>query len=306
MTEKKKRTFKYRFLLKAIGLLPVRKIMASPPEKTQKLFRKAYKGENIPDLHDPELDIFSEKVNGCSVLCFRHKTGSQRLGIYLVGGGMLKYPKPGQAREVLQLAKKSGRDMMLPYYPIIFNGATLPDVYEMIYTLYKQALEKYKPESICIMGGSSGGNLAIGMASYINGKGEGLPLPGKIYASSPGTLLITDEEKAFAHKLEKTDVVMSVKATDSVWDGMTGGKGVPSYMKHLQLGDYTGLKDVYMSFGGDEVFLAGAQCIKKRLEEYCVHVTLEVGEGMFHSYAMMPLVKDAQDGYERFIRYISE
>ena len=300
-----KKSLKYRFLLSVFRLLPVKRIMAAPKEKAQKLFRRAYKGENVPELTDPELEISRRKVNGATVLVYKHKKASDRIGIYLVGGGMLKYPQPNQAKEVMRLAKECGLDMILPYYPILFTGATLPDVYEMIYQMYKETLKQYVAENICFMGGSSGGNLAIGLISYINEKGEGLALPGKIYAGSPGTLLLTEEEKALAIKQEKTDVIMSVKAIDSVWDGMTGGREVPAYMKYLQLGDYTGLKDVYLSFGGDEVFLAGAQSIRKRLEEFGVHVTMEIGEGMYHSYAMLPLAKDAEDGYRHFKEYIS-
>lgn len=72
-------------------------------------------------------------------------------------------------------------------------------------------------------------------------------------------------------------------------------------MKYLQLSDYTGLRDVYLSFGGDELFLAGADSIRKRLEEYGVHVTVEICEGLYHSYAMLPLVKDAQEGDQNFV-----
>ena len=299
-----KRSLKYRILLPLVRLSPAKKLMASPPEKTQKLFRKAYKGVQIPKLSDGEMSIHEKTVAGSTVLAIRHRKSTGRAGVYLVGGGMLKYPQPDQAEEVLQLAKDTGRDMYLPYYPIIFTGASLPDAYEMVYQLYKKLLKEYAPENICLMGGSSGGNLAIGLISYINEKGEGLPMPGKLYAGSPGTLLLSDEEKALAKSQEKTDVIMSVQAIDSVWEGMTGGKEVPPYMKYLQLGDYSGLKDVYLSFGGDEVFLAGAESIKKRLEEFGVHVTLEVGEGMYHSYAMMPMVKAAEDGYRRFKEYI--
>lgn len=298
------RSLKYRVLLSLVRALPAKKIMASPPEKAQKIFKKAYKGIQIPDLHDPDLRSQRKEVAGSTVLSIWHKKPVDKVGIYLIGGGMLKYPKPSQAKECMTLAKECGIDMMLPYYPIIFTGATLPDVYEMVYQLYKETLREYKPENICLMGGSSGGNLALGLVSYINEKGEGLPMPGKIYASSPGTLYLTEDEKAFAKKQEKTDVIMSVQATLSVWEGMTGGKEVPAYMKYLQLGDYSGLKDVYLSFGGDEVFLAGAESIKRRLEEFGVHVTLEIGEGMYHSYAMMPIVKEAEEGYRRFKEYI--
>ena len=125
MTQK---TLKYRMLLKAFRMLPVKRIMAGTPEKTQKIFKKAYKGVEIPELHDPEISVSRGEVKGQAVLYYRHRKERDRVGIYLVGG-------------------------------------------------------------------SSGGNLAIGMASYINDRGEGLPMPGKIYAGSPGTLLLTEEEK---------------------------------------------------------------------------------------------------------------
>jgi len=99
---------------------------------------------------------------------------------------------------------------------------------------------------------------------------------------------------------------MSQKATLSVWEGMTGGKKVADYMESLQLGNYTGLKDVYLSFGGDEVFTAAADSIKARLEQYGVHVKMEIGPGMYHCYAVIPLVKDAKLAYRRMIKYIKK
>lgn len=300
------KTMKYRLLLKVFRLLPVKKIMASPTEKTQRIFRLAYKGENIPKLHDGAMTIKRMKIADSSVLYYKLKQPTDRLAIYLVGGGMLKYPQPVQAEELIGLAKEWNSDILMPYYPIIFTGSTLPDVYAMLYALYKKVLRRYKPQNITFVGGSSGGNLAIGLTSYINEMGEGLPQPGKIYAGSPGTLLLTDEERMLAYKQEETDVVMSVKALYTIWDGMTGGKDVPAYMKYLQLGDYTGVRDVYMSFGGDEVFLAGAESIKKRLEEFGAHVTLEIGAGMYHSYAMMMFVADAAEGHRHYIEYMKK
>lgn len=300
-----KKSLKYKILLSAFQVLPVKKLMAGSPEKTQKLFRRAYKGADIPTLRDPALLIQQKEVAGSKVLCALHKEKSNRVGIYLVGGGMLKYPKPNQAKEIVKLAKDCDMDMLLPYYPILFTGATLPDAYQMVYELYKETLKEYEPENICLMGGSSGGNLALGLVSYINARSEGVPLPGRIYAGSPGTLLLTDAEKRLAQKQEKTDVIMSLSALENIWEGMTGGKEVPDYMKYLQLGDYTGLREAYLSFGEDELFLAGANSIRKRLEEYGVHVTVEIGEGLYHSYAMLPLVREAEAGYQNFVGYIS-
>ena len=102
------------------------------------------------------------------------------------------------------------------------------------------------------------------------------------------------------------NVVMSVKAIENIWDGATGGEAVPDYMNYLQLGNYTGLKDAYISYRGDEVFAAFADSVKARLKQYGVHVTMEIADGLYHSYAMMPLVKEAQSGYRNMIAYLSE
>ena len=298
------RSLKYRILLGLCRLFRLQRVMELPPEKAQKLFRKAYNGVVIPEMHDDSIDINTEQILGSTCLWYRHKNGNDRACIYLIGGGMLKYPKPGQAKEVLELAKETGVDFVLPYYPLVHTGNTLPDVYEMVYVLYKEMLKKYSPGNIYVLGGSSGANLALGLISYINDKKEGLQMPGKIYAGSPGSLLITDEEKKKAEKLYKTDVIMSQKATHSVWEGMTGGKKVADYMESLQLGNYSGLKNVYLTFGGDEVFAAAADSIKARLEEYGVDVTMEVAPGMYHCYSVIPLVKDAKPSYRRMIEYI--
>lgn len=296
---------KYRFLLTLCRLFKLQRVMELPPEKAKKLFAKVYKGVQIPKLNDEEIVTNTESVMGSTCLWYRHKARCERVCIYLVGGGMLKYPTPSQAKEVLQIAKTTGVDFVLPYYPLVHTGNTLPDVYKMIFELYQELLAIYEPENIYILGGSSGANLALGMISYINEISENIPKPGKIYAGSPGSLLISDEERSKADLLDKTDVIMSQKATLSVWDGMTGGKKVADYMESLQLGNYTGLKDVYLSFGGDEVFTAAADSIKARLEAYGVHVTLEIEPGLYHAYAPIPLVKDAMPGYQRMLGYIS-
>ena len=300
------RSLKYNVLLSLCKLFKTQRIMELPPKKAQKLFGKTYKGVVIPELHDDRIDIRTERVLGSTCLFYRHKKGNNRACIYMIGGGMLKYPSPKQAKEVLELAKKTEVDFVLPYYPLVHTGNTLTDVYEMMYSLYKEMIKAYSPEKIYFLGVSSGANLALGLISYINEKGEELPMPGKVYAGSPGSLLITDEEKKKADKLDKTDVIMSQKATYSVWAGMTGGKKVDDYMESLQLGNYSGLKDVYLTFGGDEVFAAAADSIKARLEQYGVHVNMEVAPGMYHCYAVIPLVKEAKPAYRRMIEYIKE
>ena len=299
-----KTSVKYAMAKGVVRAMNMQKLMAMPYEKLKKQFKTGEKGPQIPQLSDPDFEFTTTQIKESKVLFIKHKEATDQVCIYLTGGGMLKYPKPQQAREVLKLAKISGRDMILPYYPLCDRHGLL-DVYDMLYELYQETISVYDPDHILLLGGSSGANLALGLVSFIHSKNEGLRLPGMAYLSSPGTLLLTEEEKEMAEMLEKRDLIMSRKATETIQEGMEAGQDVPDFMKYLQLGNYRGLKEAYLCFGGDEVFAAAADSIKKRLEECGCNVTCEIGEGLYHCYSLMPFVKEAMPGYERMVEFIS-
>lgn len=295
-------SIKYTVVKSVVRALHFQSIMAQPYAKLQRTFRTKAAVPYIPKMQDPDFTFDIQLLCGQPVLWVKHKKPTRKVCVYVVGGGMLKYPKPSQAKEQLALAKATERDMILPYYPLVPHS--LPDVYAMLYALYKQLLASYDAADIAFLGGSSGGNHTLGLISYIHAKGEGLPMPGKVYVSSPGTMLYTPEEKARAAELDKTDLIMSRQALETIFDGMAAGKPVPEYMRYLQKGDYTGLRDAYLCFGGDEVFCAAAQSIRARMEQCGVHVTLEIGAGLYHCYSAMPLVPEAQPGYQRMLAYL--
>jgi len=74
----------------------------------------------------------------------------------------------------------------------------------------------------------------------------------------------------------------------------TMGKELPEELLYTSKGIYEGIKDVYLSYDGDEVFSAAAQSTAECLRSYGAKVTLEIAEGMYHTYAVMPFVKEAQ------------
>lgn len=294
---------KYTLLKVIAKILRLQNMMKKPYSQLQKKFKTQTAYPVIPECIEEDLDFSTFKVGVNPVLHIKHKAPAEQVCIYLIGGGMLKYPKKDEVKEQIKLARLTGRDMVLPYYPLVPDNSIL-DVYEMLYQLYKKLIEEYEHENIAIAGGSSGGNLALGLISYINEKGEGIPMPGKIYAASPGTMIYTEEEKRKAKILEGRDLIMSTIALENIQAGMENGREVPEYMRYLQRGDYTGLKEAYLIFGGDEVFSAAADTIAEQMRKFGVDVRLEIGEGMYHMYSMMPLVPEAKKAYQDMIEYL--
>lgn len=294
---------KYTLLKVIAKILRLQNMMKKPYSQLQKKFKTQTAYPVIPECIEEDLDFSTFKVGVNPILHIKHKAPAEQVCIYLIGGGMLKYPKKDEVKEQIKLARLTGRDMVLPYYPLVPDNSIL-DVYEMLYQLYKKLIEEYEHENIAIAGGSSGGNLALGLISYINEKGEGIPMPGKIYAASPGTMIYTEEEKRKAKILEGRDLIMSTIALENIQAGMENGREVPEYMRYLQRGDYTGLKEAYLIFGGDEVFSAAADIIAEQMRKFGVDVRLEIGEGMYHMYSMMPLVPEAKKAYQDMIEYL--
>lgn len=294
---------KYTLLKVIAKILRLQNMMKKPYSQLQKKFKTQTAYPVIPECIEEDLDFCTFKVGVNPVLHVKHKAPAEQVCIYLIGGGMLKYPKKDEVKEQIKLARLTGRDMVLPYYPLVPDNSIL-DVYEMIYKLYKKLLAEYEHENIAIAGGSSGGNLALGLISYINEKGEGIPMPGKIYAASPGTMIYTEEEKRKAKILDGRDLIMSIIALENIQAGMENGREVPEYMRYLQRGDYTGLKEAYLIFGGDEVFSSAADTIAEQMRKFGVDVRLEIGEGMYHMYSMMPLVPEAKKAYQDMIEYL--
>lgn len=294
---------KYTLLKVIAKILRLQNMMKKPYSQLQKKFKTQTAYPVIPECIEEDLDFSTFKVGVNPVLHIKNKAPAEQVCIYLIGGGMLKYPKKDEVKEQIKLARLTGRDMVLPYYPLVPDNSIL-DVYEMLYQLYKKLIEEYEHENIAIAGGSSGGNLALGLISYINEKGEGIPMPGKIYAASPGTMIYTEEEKRKAKILDGRDLIMSTIALENIQAGMENGREVPEYMRYLQRGDYTGLKEAYLIFGGDEVFSAAADTIAEQMRKFGVDVRLEIGEGMYHMYSMMPLVPEAKKAYQDMIEYL--
>ena len=296
-------SLKYSFLKGLFRLAGAQKLMAKPYDELLRRFKTEQAKPQLPKRADPAFDETVRYYGEHPALYIRHKGGADSVCMYLVGGGLLKYPKPGQIKEVRSLAKTTGRDMVLPYYPLR-PRYDLFDAMEMVYAVYKDLTKTYAPENIAILGGSSGGYMTLVLMSMLHERNEGVPLPGKIYVGSPGTTMLEDE-RAEAERLNKTDVIMSTAALDTIFVGMAGGKPLPEYMLYTQRGNYTGLKEAYLSYGGDEVFSAAAKSTAKRLEDCGVQVTLTVEKGLYHSYAAMPLVKEAEPGYRAMVRYLT-
>jgi len=260
----------------------------------------------IPELRDDAFIISRIEVMGCPVLKFIHKEKTDKVTLFLIGGGMISAPRPGSVKKALLFARETGLDVYVPYYPLC-TDYPLTRAYEMVHETYRVMLRDYKAEHISVLGTSSGGNLALGMVPYINDGHGDTPMPRYILAISPGTCVDTDEEWQRMLELEQKDVAIPASYMKTAVEIMRhGDESVPDYMLWLQRGDFTNCPKVTFIYGSDETLYACAPSFEAAMKKYGVDYEMIVGQGLFHCYPVFPICQEGREGWDLMIRLMKE
>lgn len=295
-------SFKYTVLKSIIKALGIKRMWDLPADKIVAKRKKANARMKIPKLHDRALEIDTVLIDGFPVMRMLQKSGSSRADLNIIGGGMIMPPSTGDLKKTVLIAKETGLDIYVPFYPLC-TDYPLNRAYEMIHAVYTAMLERYAPEDISVLGTSSGGNLALGLVAYINANKLGTPIPGHIIAISPGTCVADEEEWRRMQELDRKDFLISAQYMKTAEEIMRCGSDcVPDYMVFLQKGDFTNCPRVTFIYGSDEVLYAVARSFEAAMKRYGVKYNMIVGQGMFHCYPAFPVVKEAKEGWRQMIR----
>ena len=300
-------TLKYEILKRLVKGANIKKQWAGMSTEELLENRRRENAKNrIPELKDDAFNISRIDVMGFPVLKLIHKEHTDRANLFLIGGGMVSAPRPGSIKKALRIAKATGLDLFIPYYPLC-TDYPLTKAYEMVHETYKVMLDSYRAENISVLGTSSGGNLALGMIPYINDGHDDTPVPSHIIAISPGTCVENEEEWQRMLELDKKDVAIPAQYMKTAVEIMRhGDNSVPEYMIWLQKGDFTGCPHVTFVYGSDETLYACAPSFEAAMKRYGVDYQMIVGEGMFHCYPVFPVCREAKEGWDMMIRIMKE
>ncbi|MEB3024841.1 MULTISPECIES: alpha/beta hydrolase fold domain-containing protein [unclassified Parvimonas] len=297
-----KLSFKYRFFKLIIKLIGVKKYFNKSESEIISNARKRMKKTKIPVLSHNEINYEIKEFNGAKVAYITHKKPTKKACLFIIGGGMVMHPSKNSIKTALRVALESGRNMVIPYYPLCINH-TIDEVYEWMYSLYKSMLNEYNVSDILVTGSSSGATLALGLVSYINISKKDIEVPKRIYASSPGECFKDADLIKKGEILDKKDILLTLSFVKIFGKIMAHGKDMPEYMLYLEKGNYHGVEEVYLSYGSDEVLYAAYDTIKDKLENDGVKVISEIGENLFHCYPFFPIVKETKSGWENMLQY---
>ena len=291
----------------AYRLSGAKKTFSLPEDQLRRAIEKQnrHRGVFMPTDHKAYYEQIM--VNGCPCLIIRNgEKPSARAILYFYGGGMVIGPDRGDLPVARKLGRETGCDIWFPFYPLCTDHC-ITETYAMAYECYRRMIKIYGAGNVSTCGFSSGGALALGVASHNNAQTEKLPAPRHIVAVSPGEVPWNNPEKQRMQALNLKDVAIDYAFMVTVEKFMRHGqKDVPDYMLSGSRGDFSGVGDIHFFYSSDEVLYGALPDFEDACRRAGVPYTAQARPGMVHCYCMLPCFKEAKEDFAKIVSLLKQ
>ena len=226
--------------------------------------------------------------------------------LFVFGGGMILGSDKGDVGLSRKIAETTNSDVWFPYYPLCHEHDMLENV-QMIFECYEKMLTFYKPENIVFLGFSSGGALILDLITYINelnDRGSSIPMPGLLVPVSPGSVPVTQAEKAAINKLDEQDIMIPAGYMYTAREIMCHGKDIPEKYIATAHGDFRGAPMTHFYYGSAETLYAFAPSYAESYRKAGAKCVIHVGKGMHHCYALQYFIPGCKPAFNEVMRLI--
>ena len=244
-------------------------------------------------------------AEGARIFTLTPKDGvirSDKHVLFYHGGAFLINIMDTQWTLSISLVEKLGCTVHMLEYPLAPTH-TYRETYRAMMDAYRWVLEQAGAQNMIVLGDSVGAHLSIAAAQFA--LKEGLPQPAQIIVLSPW-IDFANELPGKAEREPGDPIIgmVSLYGIPKVWCGdIVNDKACPP---NLQYGPFEGMAPVYIQIGSTEVMLVDALELERLIKEAGGTVELEIGDGLWHTYALYPDMPEGQQAVEDIARHIQE
>ena len=225
----------------------------------------------------------------CDVIGPQHPRAEERVVLYLHGGGFFAHLPRSYRRFGRRLAQNFGATVVLPAYRLAPEHR-YPAASDDCLAVYRKLLDRgHDPASICLMGDSAGGNLAL--VTLLRARDAQLPLPACAILLSPGADL-TFAGASYRGNAD-ADPFIPVQALGQLVEQYVDADQVSHPYVSPMLGDFTGLPPLQILVGSTEVLLDSSISTAESSRTDGVDVVLQVWRDMPHVFPIFGYLPEA-------------
>ena len=299
----------YRLMIKAVTAANLRKsLIGTREEVLAKAAKMNAKNRHFVMPNDSKAHYTDHLIQGqyhCIEVDIEKKRRDKAI-LFVFGGGMILGSDKGDVGLSRKIAETTNSDVWFPYYPLCHEHDMLENV-QMIFECYEKMLTFYQPENIVFLGFSSGGALILDLITYINERndsGSSIPMPGLLVPVSPGSVPVTQAEKAAINKLDEHDIMIPAGYMYTAREIMCHGKDIPEKYIATAHGDFRGAPMTHFYYGSAETLYAFAPSYAESYRKAGAKCVIHVGKGMHHCYALQYFIPGCKPAFDEVMRLI--
>jgi monoterpene epsilon-lactone hydrolase len=238
----------------------------------------------------PTAEITVEGIETRHVVLYFHG------GVYVMGDAFLSADLASQVGRRTQAKVISVDYRLAPEHPY---PAAVDDALAAYEALLQNGVD---PSDIAFAGESAGGGLAI--ATLVNARDHGLPLPAAAFVMSPyADLSLAGTTMETRHEV---DPLLSREALQARVTDYTSGQDAALGLISPVFADLSGLPPLIIQAGTHEVLLDDALRLAQRAAAADVEVTLDITPGVPHVFqAYYPILGEAAAALDRAGQFLS-
>lgn len=249
-------------------------------------------GELNKDWHEVENYQMKTKVietrdDDLQVYTINNKDSKQKVVYYLHGGGWTFQPTEFHWRFLERLASKTDVKVIVPLYPKHPNYH-YEDAYDKILPHFEAVMDEVDdPNQVTVMGDSSGGNLAMGLAHHLCT--HKLPQPKQYILISACVDMHLDHP--YIRYFEDKDKLLAIDNEQLLTEKWANGEDLTNPYLSPIYGDFEGVSPIYHFIGTSDVLYPDAIKFDKKLTQEGIDINTYVYPEMQHVFPILPVLE---------------
>jgi monoterpene epsilon-lactone hydrolase len=220
--------------------------------------------------------------------------------VYVHGGGYSLGSLRSHGELAARLGRAAGMRVLFPEYRLAPEHP-FPAAVEDMQAVWRWLRDQGVPAgSVALAGDSAGGTLSLGLLLALRDAGEDLPAAAVVL--SPATDLTVSgasaDERADEDPIFTPDMIRGIAA------GYLAGADPRTPLASPLFGEFKGLPPLLVQVGTAEVLLSDSERLAEAAVAAGVDVTLRVGEGLPHVYAIMAGTPEAAEATREIARFL--
>lgn len=232
-----------------------------------------------------QINIDQSEMFGQTVYTMYPKSGKSKLHVlYLHGGAYVFGIQNYHFNLVTRMILATGCTVTVPDYPLA-PKYSFKDAYDMVAPMAIDLGQRVGFDNFVLMGDSSGGGLALGLAQHL--RDLNIPQPSDIILLSPWLDVTMENPEILA--IDPYDPILGIDGLILAGKAYSGNHDTKHPMVSPIYGNLDNLADITLFISTNDLLYADAKKFKKIMDEKGLNMRFEVYDGLFHDWMLFDI-----------------